>query len=296
MLKSSDYPALEALAAIHDAGSFDLAAARLGLTPSAVSQRISGLEDRLGTSLVRRDGGTRLTKAGGRLVRHANEVRSLETGLTDLFDTGQPLPRLRIAANADSLAAWALPAFAQAGDLLFDVEIDDQDHSDQWLRDGAVGAAITSRKTPVRGCDVLPLGQLAYSVVASPAFKEKHFAKGVTAETVQTAPALVFNRKDRLQHNWATRLCGPSPQLQAHYLPSTADISSAIRLGLGWGLNPSTLFQNDLKQGTLVLLDDQPLYVPLYLQVARLSKPALAPFIAALVTQARTALDPLPQT
>ena len=49
-----DYPQLQALVAVHRRGSFDLAAAELGLTPSAVSQRIKALEDRVGALLIRR--------------------------------------------------------------------------------------------------------------------------------------------------------------------------------------------------------------------------------------------------
>ena len=42
---------LAALAAILRHGSFDAAAAELAVTPSAISQRIKALEDRVGVSL-----------------------------------------------------------------------------------------------------------------------------------------------------------------------------------------------------------------------------------------------------
>ena len=46
-----DYAALTALSEIIRRGSFDAAAAALGVTPSAISQRIKGLEERLGQVL-----------------------------------------------------------------------------------------------------------------------------------------------------------------------------------------------------------------------------------------------------
>ena len=49
-----DPPHLAALSAVLQLGSFDGAAAALGVTPSAVSQRIKALEDRVGTPLVNR--------------------------------------------------------------------------------------------------------------------------------------------------------------------------------------------------------------------------------------------------
>ncbi|WP_036965273.1 LysR family transcriptional regulator, partial [Promicromonospora kroppenstedtii] len=45
---------LEALAAVVAEGSFDAAARALHVTPSAVSQRIRGLENAAGSVLVRR--------------------------------------------------------------------------------------------------------------------------------------------------------------------------------------------------------------------------------------------------
>ena len=49
-----DYASLDALAAVAREGSFEKAAAWLGVTPSAVSQRVKGLEERLGAVLVTR--------------------------------------------------------------------------------------------------------------------------------------------------------------------------------------------------------------------------------------------------
>ncbi len=291
MLNSSDYPALEALAHIAQTGSFDLAARALGVTTGAISQRISGFEDRLGTVLLRRTSPVALTQHGDRLVRHFNDVRLLENALSDILGPAKSRPTLRIAVNADSIASWALPAFAAVPDILFDFEIDDQDHSDRWLRDGAVVAAITARSAPVRGCDVTPLGALPYTAVASPAFIDRHFPNGLTADALAQAPALIFNRKDRLQHSWASRICGPNPRLSMHFLPSTSDITHAARLGLGWALNPTHSFADDLETGRLIALDDQPLTTPLYWQTARVSSDVLAPLTAQIKRAAKATLS-----
>ena len=45
---------LAALSAVHRRGSFDLAAAELHVTPSAISQRIKALEEATGSLLIRR--------------------------------------------------------------------------------------------------------------------------------------------------------------------------------------------------------------------------------------------------
>ncbi|KAF0170122.1 MAG: argP, partial [Rhodobacteraceae bacterium] len=69
---------LAALAAVHRRGSFDLAAAELHVTPSAISQRIKALEEAAGSLLIRRGQPCSATPAGLRLIRHHDEVTLLE--------------------------------------------------------------------------------------------------------------------------------------------------------------------------------------------------------------------------
>ncbi len=128
---------LAALAAVHRRGSFELAAADLHITPSAVSQRIKALEERAGTLLIRRGQPCTATPPGLRLIRHHDEIALLETTLAqDLPGLAAGPATLRIAVNADSLATWVIPALAATEGLLFDLVIDDQDVSQDWLRRG----------------------------------------------------------------------------------------------------------------------------------------------------------------
>lgn len=74
---SADLPALRALVAIADCGSFRAAATELGYTQSAVSHRIAALERRLGTPLFDRPGGrgaVRLSTAGQAAYTHARRA------------------------------------------------------------------------------------------------------------------------------------------------------------------------------------------------------------------------------
>ena len=72
---------LAALAAIHRRGSFDLAAADLNVTPSAISQRLKALEDTVGTLLIRRAKPCAATEAGLRLIRHHDTLVLLDSDL-----------------------------------------------------------------------------------------------------------------------------------------------------------------------------------------------------------------------
>lgn len=284
-----DYPALAALAEVIRRGSFDAAAAALGVTPSAISQRIRVLEDRLGRVLIDRGPPLRSTPEGLRLAAHLDQVLLLESGLAEA-PAGRPV--LRLAVNADSLATWVMPALAAAPGLV-DLIIDDQDHALGWLRGGIVVAAITSDDRPVPGCDSLRLGAMRYRATASPDFVSRHFGHGVTPEGLAKAPSLSFNSKDALQNRWAQELTGQRPTLPMHRIPVSQAFADAARLGLGWGMNPELLVRCDLAEGRLVdLAPDLPLDVPLFWQFSRMTGAMLAPLTNAIRKAARAALLP----
>ena len=283
-----DYPAVAALAEIIRHGSFEAAAAVLHVTPSAVSQRIRSLENRMGTVLIDRGPPVAGTEQGLRLAAHLDQVRLLESALA----LPQDRPVLRLAVNADSLASWAMPALAAAPGLL-DLTIDDQDHALDWLKGGMVAAALTSDSRPVTGCDSLRLGTLRYRAVASPAFAARHFARGVTAEALSLAPSLCFNAKDALQTRWVQALTGSRVVLPMHRIPSAHGFAAASRLGIGWGMNPELMIRDDLDKGSLIdLAPDLPLDVPLCWQFSRIAAPALAPLTEAIKKAAKAALLP----
>ncbi len=279
-------------------GSFDAAARALHITPSAVSQRIKALEERLGRVLVQRSAPCRATEAGRSLHRHAQQLALLEAQALAPFGLAQPPARrssavaapaaqpLAIAVNADSLATWFVPALARVHDshaLRFDLLVEDQDHSHELLREGRAMAAVTSEPRPVQGCSVEPLGALRYLAVASPAFVQRHFAGGLTEAALASAPCTVFNPRDQLQARFLRRLMRRPLAPPEHRIPSTHGFIHAALHGLGWGMHPQMLVAPLLAAGDLVeLVPGRPLDVPLYWQSWRLDADALQALAAAV--------------
>jgi LysR family transcriptional regulator (chromosome initiation inhibitor) len=293
-----DYAALSALATVVREGSFERAARVLHVTPSAISQRIRQLEERVGCALVVRGQPCRPTETGRRLCQHADHVRLLEQDLRDalpgLDPAGLARVALPVAVNADSLATWLAPAiaaFAADKPVLMAVAVDDQDFTGEWLRSGAVVAAVTGVARPASGCNSRALGSMRYLAAASPAFMRRHFAAGVGAGSLAQAPSLVFNTKDELQARWARRLCHRHVELPRHTLPSTEAFVAASLAGMGWGMHPQALIAPQLAAGALVeLVPDTPLDVPLYWQHARAASGLLDELSAVVIAAARGAL------
>lgn len=288
-----DYAALSALALVVREGSFERAARMLHVTPSAISQRIRALEERAGCALVVREQPCRATEAGRRLCQHVDQVRLLEHELHGALpalapDQFNPAP-LPIAVNADSLATWLVPAiagFAAASPVLLEVAVDDEDHTSTWLRSGAVLAAVTATAQPCAGCNSQPLGAMRYLACASPAFVARYFADGLTAESLTRAPSLRFNLKDDLQERWVRRLCGQTPPLPRHLLPSSQAFVTSALAGMGWGMQAQALAAPHLASGALVELQPgTPLDVPLFWQHARAAS-SLLDGLGAAIAQA----------
>lgn len=295
-----DYAALAALAAVIREGSFERAAQALCVTPSAVSQRIRSLEERMGCALVVRGQPCQATDAGRRLCQHVDRVRWLEQELQGTLPTlaaeGPARVRLPIAVNADSLATWFAPAvaaFAADASVLVELTVDDQDHTAEWLRRGVVLAAVTGTARPPAGFNSRPLGLMRYRAAASPTFVGRHFAGGVTAVSLEHAPSLVFNAKDDLQARWVRRLCRRDMPLPRHTVPSAHAFVAAALAGMGWGLHPQALIAEHLRSGALVeLAPDTPLDVPLYWQHARAASAFIDGLSAAVLRAAANALGP----
>ncbi|MCU1728938.1 LysR family transcriptional regulator ArgP [Pseudomonas sp. 7P_10.2_Bac1] len=265
-----DYKLLSALAAVVEQAGFERAAQVLGLSQSAISQRIKLLEARVGQPVLVRATPPSPTDIGRRLLNHVQQVRLLERDLQSvvpaLDDEGLP-ERLRIALNADSLATWwaqALGDFCAEHHLLLDLVVEDQTVGLKRMRAGEVAACLCASERPVAGARSVLLGAMRYRAMASPAFIERYFAQGVIAARLPKTPAVVFGPDDFLQHRYLAAL-GVDGGFEHHLCPSSEGFLRLTEAGLGWGLIPEQQAAEQLASGALVeLLPDKPIDVPLY--------------------------------
>lgn len=303
-MSTYDPAALECLAAIVEEGGFDRAAQRLSITQSAVSQRLKALEAQVGTVLVVRSRPLRPTSAGQLLLKHTRQLRllrvDLERDLRDLAPSstggGREDERISIAANADSIATWALPALdalVRQG-LPLELITDDQDFTHEWLREGKVLGCITTLKQALRGCRMLPLGAMRYIAIAQTAYASEHLPQGLTAHNFRDHPFVAFNRKDDMQAEFVGKAFGlKRVALRQVFVPSSEGQVRAVLAGWGVSVVPELLARELIAQGRLV--DAAPgaaLPIQLYWHCWNLQSDMLDQLSAALARAAAAALVP----
>ena len=268
---------LAAFAAVIELGSFEAAAERMHVTQSAVSQRIKALEQRAGQVLVLRGRPCRATAAGVPLLRLAAQTAILESeALAESSGVGDATQtRIALAVNADSMATWFTRVFDRLDGVLFDIRIEDQDHSARLLREGVVMGVVTTERRPVPGCRTEALGVMRYVPVASETFVTRHLSEGFTAKSVATASSLAWNRDDALQDMLVRRAFRRAIARPVHYVPTAEGFRAAVHAGLGWGMYPLQMALAGVADGTFVRISDVHLDVPLYWQCWKLDSPII---------------------
>jgi LysR family transcriptional regulator (chromosome initiation inhibitor) len=257
-------------------GSFDAAAAKLHVTPSAISQRIKALEHGVGQVLVKREKPCTATTAGVPLLRLAAQTALLESeALAEMSGGADERTRIALAVNADSMSTWFTAVLGRLPHVLFDVRIEDQDHSARLLREGAVMGAVTTERTSVAGCRTQSIGVMRYVPVASPGFVERHLPEGFTAAAAVTAPSLAWNRADALQDMLLRRAFRRAISQPVHYVPTAEGFRAATVAGLGWAMYPERAAEAAVADGSFVRISDAHLDVPLFWQCWKLDSPTI---------------------
>ncbi|OEZ97081.1 ArgP/LysG family DNA-binding transcriptional regulator [Duganella phyllosphaerae] len=254
-----DYRALAVLDAVVSQGSFEKAALALGISQSAVSQRIKALEDAAGRLLVVRGQPAVATGLGQRLVSHHRNVKLMEAALDIDLGNKISMPEVGLAVDAASLATWlplGLQPLLSPPRCQLNIEQADRARALHLVREGSVFGAVAEAGAddqPVGGGaapSVTPLGVMRYVCVATPVFAGHWFGDGFGLEAAQLAPAMTFDAdmtagflRDVLD------LKGPYPH---HTMPPSAASLECIYGSLAYGLMPLPQVARALAEDRLV--------------------------------------------
>lgn len=277
-----DLEQLQTLLAVIDTGSFEDASIDLGITPSAVSQRIKALESRAGAILVIRSRPVLPTEQGLKILGYVRQISMLGSALNSELQSqsgAEAQAEISVAVNADSLATWfgpVLKRLAVRRDLSCEFVRADEHQSAKLLKQGTVSAAVTTQAEAMQGCASQKLGTTRYFAVAAKGLVEQQGTKPGEQLQLADLPVVNFDRDDPLQRDLRERLTGSrrwSPNVPVHYVPDSSQFARAIQAGMGWGMIPEIQLRE--LSGVRILEHSWFVDVPLYWQRWTVSSKAL---------------------
>ena len=120
-----DQRLLRAFVTIADTGSFTIAAERLHMTQSTISQQLGRLESAIGHTLIdRTDRPVRATEAGERLLGHARRILSLQQEAESLFADPSGTAAVRIGLPDDIVTPAMSETFAAFSETHREIRLD----------------------------------------------------------------------------------------------------------------------------------------------------------------------------
>ncbi len=268
---------MEAFLAISEAGSFRLAADRLGITQPSISQRIKEFESALGCNLfVRGKGGVRLSESGQIALQYVQRGFDVLQEMERRLSTGDPLTgSLRLGAS-NTFALSCLPA------LLAALE---QRHPTLHVELTINNSAALRQLLDAQKLDIVflvdaPIGP-GYTVEGLASFEIAWFAHQALSGKARTLNALDFLDRRIVTmpqsspfHNiigeWFAAAKIPLPALNT--CNDMATLVRLVRMGAAVSVLPVCLVTSELAAGNIVRLRASPTFSPLTIYAAYRTK------------------------
>lgn len=236
-----DYRALAVLDAVVSQGSFEKAAMALGISQSAVSQRIKALEDAAGRLLIVRGQPAVPTGLGQRLVSHHRNVKLMEAALDIDLGNQVSMPEIALAVDAASLATWlplGLQPLLSPPRCQLNVQQASTEMALHLVREGSVFGCVAAgpSEAQANGPQVTSLGRMRYVCVATRAFAGHWFGDGFSVEAARLAPAVVSDRD--MMSGFLQQVLDLRGAYPHHTLPLSAAATECVFGSLAYGLLP----------------------------------------------------------
>ncbi|HGE6931047.1 TPA: LysR family transcriptional regulator [Enterobacter cloacae] len=289
-----DLNLLPVFIAVAEEHSFSKAAARLGVTRSAVSQGIRRLEDAFGTMLVMRTTrSVNLTEAGDRLHKSLSlPVAGIEAAFDDMASDDMPRGLLRIAVTSiaeEFLSGPLIASFAAANPAVtLDIVVTDEEFD---IVAAGYDAGVRLGEVIEKDMIAIPLtGKQREMVVASPSY--------LAANGIPVHPRELMHHRcigwrpapDVAPYRWPFEENGKAFDLAIEPQITTNDLRLMLRLALaGGGITLATqeTFRPYIEGGQLVSLlnDFLPHFPGFYLYFPQ--RRNIAPKLRALIDHVR---------
>ena len=255
-----DYKLLAALAEVIELQSFELAAKKLFISQSAISQRIKTLEEHVGQPVLIRNQPLIATLAGEKLLSHYKKVKQLEHELVPILSPEKPVKPMKVtlAVNADSIATWFIEAITpvlREHLVELDLIIEHEERTLDQLKRGQAIGAVSVIETPLKGYRSFMLGKMEYCLVASQGFADKYFANGVNQASLKMAPAISYDHKDDMHVRYIAKHFNlAASEYYCHSVRSSEAFVELVKQGVAYCLLPKLQIEQELVTGQVINL------------------------------------------
>jgi DNA-binding transcriptional LysR family regulator len=238
-------------------GTVHAAARVLGLTQTAVTQRLQTLENDLGSTLfIRSRRGMTLTSAGEALARYCRQAVDLEgETLAALQAGGNPVAaRVTIEGPSSLLRARVIPALTPVlrayPELGVAFRMRDFGSSAAALKRGETDLAILKRADVADEFDSRLLKPEKYVLVGPPAWAKRPLADIVAAERI-----VDFDPSDEMTLHWLEKKgLREKARADRHFADNTDALASLIVLGCGYSVLAADFAKPFVARGELAVL------------------------------------------
>lgn len=251
---------LEAFYSVARFLSFSKGADAIHVTQSAVSQRISALEEHLGTSLLIRDrANLKLTPAGEKLLRYCQYQEQHESELlTELRVADSKTQTLggeiRIGGFSSIARSAIVPALApllqKHSELGFTLVTKELNELFQILKNGEVDYIVSNQDPERQDIESIFLGIEENVLIESKRFKNSLNCLDHDANDVTTGNYFKASKKD-------------NKQFQRRYVDDVYGLIDGVKLGLGRAVLPKHLIKGE--KDFKILRPEVILKIPMYL-------------------------------
>lgn len=278
-------PQLQAFIKVAEHQSVHAAAAALFISQTAVTQRLKGLETKLGVSLFSRTRrGMLLTQEGEVLQRYCQNSLALESEtLAQIQGVGQASHvRVGLAGPTSILQARVVPVMQQLAhafpSVLFDIHYCDNNEAQALLKTGTVQFSILPTEAVNKELEVQSLIPEQYLLVGTKKWKSR-----VLKEVLQTEKIIDFNNNDQMTFAYLKQFkLLKHASNERHFADHPEAIAELVKAGCGYSVLEKSFVERYLHKGSLVDLNPGKIYTNA-ISLAWYSRPTMPAYLQFVV-------------
>ncbi|MEG0974567.1 MAG: LysR family transcriptional regulator [Comamonas sp.] len=278
---------MQVFQAVVDSGSFAQAGERLGISAPMVSKHVAQLEKRLGARLLNRSSRHQsLTEAGQRWYTQSSQALQMLDAAAQELGQHSDAPRGQLKISAPVWCATPRMAHILAGyrarcpEVLVDIHLDNHKVD---LATGGYDMALRAAVEPAAHLIARPLCEVPFYLVATPAYLQRAGTPEQPADLARHAAVVPsYVGLGQLQLSQGAR--NVPLRLEPALLSDNSNLSlHAVRAGMGIGLLPAWLVDEDLQTGALVQVLPQWSALTVTLYAIYTSRRYLAPKVRSFI-------------